>query len=145
MDEMPAYNMSRKINWENLGGAERTDETLTSQNPSLWNPSCLRDGHTTSKDPGSEQLWAEQEDRPETSWTGTSHTCLLSAWAPLPNKDSCFVSACVFQDNSLPRVRQEPILGTWKGPFLPAMLSLSLRCKGGWEGECLALGLVSCP
>ena len=61
MDEMPAYNMSRKINWENLGGAERTDETLTSQNPSLWlsgsfNPSAswLRDTDATKRDPESD-------------------------------------------------------------------------------------------
>ena len=76
MDEMSAYNTSCKINWENLRGAEWRDETLTSQNPSLWNPSWLSDGHTTSKDPESDQLWAKQEDRPETTWTGTSHTLL---------------------------------------------------------------------
>lgn len=105
MHEMPAYNMSRKINRENLRGAERRDETLTSQNPSLWNPSWLSDGHTTSKDPESDHLWAKQEDRPETTRTGTSHTLLALRRAPLPNKGSCFVSACVFSDNSSPRVK----------------------------------------
>ena len=31
---------------------------------------------------------------------------------------SCFVSTCVSLDNSFPSVRQEPILGSWKGfPF----------------------------
>ena len=31
---------------------------------------------------------------------------------------SCFVSTCVSLDNSFPSIRQEPILGTWKGfPF----------------------------
>ena len=40
---------------------------------------------------------------------------LLSTWAPLPNKVSCFVSMCVSSDNSFPNVRQEPTLGYWKG------------------------------
>lgn len=82
--EMPAYNMSHKINWENLGGAKRSGETLTSQNPSPWNPSWLSDGHTTSKDPESDQLWANQEDWPETTQAGTSHTLL----APRPGAPS---------------------------------------------------------
>ena len=48
-----------------------------------------------------------------------SLTLLLSAWAPFPNKISCFVSTCVCSDNSIPSVRQEPTFGPWKGfPFL---------------------------
>ena len=49
-----------------------------------------------------------------------SLTLLLSAQAPLPNKVSCFVSTCISSGNLFPRVRQEPILGPWKGSsFLP--------------------------
>ena len=49
-----------------------------------------------------------------------SLSLLLSAQAPLPNKVSCFVSTCISSGNLFPRVRQEPILGPWKGSsFLP--------------------------
>ena len=48
-----------------------------------------------------------------------SWVLLLSTWVPFPNKMSCFVSTCVSLDNSFPSVRQEPVLGPWKGsPFL---------------------------
>ena len=44
---------------------------------------------------------------------------LLSAWVPLPDKVTCFVSTRVSSDNSFLSVRQEPTLGPWKGsPFL---------------------------
>ena len=45
---------------------------------------------------------------------------LLSAQAPLPYKVSCFVSTCISSDNSFSSIRQEPILGPWKGVPLPA-------------------------
>ena len=44
---------------------------------------------------------------------------LLSAQAPLPYKVSCFVSTCISSDNSFSSIRQEPILGPWKGVPLP--------------------------
>ena len=69
---MPAYSMSTGLTGRTWEG-QRRGETLTSQNPSLWNPSWLSDGHTASKDPESDQLWAKQEDWPETTRAGTSH------------------------------------------------------------------------
>ena len=52
-----------------------------------------------------------------------SLTLLLSARVPLPNKISCFVSTCVFSDNSFLSVRQEPSFEPWKGsPFLQHFL-----------------------
>ena len=42
-------------------------------------------------------------------------TLLLSTWAPLSNKISCFVSTRVSADNSFLSIRQEPTLGPWKG------------------------------
>ena len=55
-------------------------------------------------------------------WQGSplgSHTLLLSVWAPLSNKVSCFVSMYVPLDNSFLSVRQELPFGPWKGsPFL---------------------------
>ena len=48
-----------------------------------------------------------------------SLTLLFSAWAPLPNKVSCFVSTCVPSDYLFLSVRQEPPFGPWKeSPFL---------------------------
>ena len=48
-----------------------------------------------------------------------SLTLLLSAWVPLPDKVSRFVSTRVSSDNSFLSFRQEPTLGPWKGsPFL---------------------------
>ena len=48
-----------------------------------------------------------------------SLTLLLSTRVPFPNKISCFVSTCVFLDNSFQSVRQEPSFRPWKGsPFL---------------------------
>ena len=44
-----------------------------------------------------------------------SLTLLLSAQAPLPNKVSCFVSSCIFSENTFPSVAQEPTLQPWKG------------------------------
>ena len=48
-----------------------------------------------------------------------SLTPLLSAWALLPNKVSCFVSSCVSSEISFLSVRQEPTLGPWKGSPFP--------------------------
>ena len=60
---------------ENLGEAERREETPaysivlpTSQNPSRWNPSWLRDACASRKDPKSDQIWAKQDDWPDTTW-----------------------------------------------------------------------------
>ena len=101
----------------------------TSQNPPHWHPSWLNKAGTTRKDSESEWLAKDNLDtdpitiNPETA----SHrgravllgSLLLSAWAPFPNKTSCFVSTCVSSDNSFLSVRQELIFGPWKGsPFL---------------------------
>ena len=46
-----------------------------------------------------------------------------SALGPLPHKVFCFVRTCVTLGNSFLSVRQEPILGPWKGsPFLQHFL-----------------------
>ena len=52
-----------------------------------------------------------------TWWGGLlgSLTPLLSTWAPLPRRVSCFVGACVTSDNSFLSVRPELTLGPWKG------------------------------
>ena len=98
----------------------------TSQNPSCWHPSWLNNAGTTRKD--SESEWIAKDNletspitiKPEgRAVLLASLTLLLSAWAPYPNKISCFVSMCVSSDNSFPRGRQEPRFGPWKGsPFL---------------------------
>ena len=47
----------------------------------------------------------------------------LSAWAPLPNKLSCFVRTCVSSDNAFLSIRKEPTLGPWKWvPFLATVI-----------------------
>ena len=99
----------------------------TSQNPSLWHPSWLNKACTTRKDSESEWL---AKDNWETNpiavktwdckpWDRAvllgSLTLLLSTRAPFPNKTSCFVSTCVFSDNSFPSVRKETSFGPWKG------------------------------
>ena len=102
----------------------------TSQNPSRWHPSWLSDACATRKDSESEWLAKDNlETNPinikpkfQTMWQSSPPGfpyLLLAAWAPLPNKISCFVSTCVSLDNLSPCVRQELILGPWKGsPFL---------------------------
>ena len=42
-------------------------------------------------------------------------TLLLSAWVPLPNKVSCFVSTCISSDNSFLNVKQGLPLRPWNG------------------------------
>ena len=83
--------------------------------------------HTTRKEPKSEWLARDNlEINPITIKLKAANlmggvvslgslTLLLSAWASLPNKVSCFVNMCVFSDYSFPSVRQEPTLGPWKG------------------------------
>ena len=59
-----------------------------------------------------------ENPRLRATWQSSSPgslTLLLSAWAPFPNKISCFVSTCVSSDNSIPSVRQEPTFWLWKG------------------------------
>ena len=104
----------------------------TSQNPSHWHPSWLSNVCATRKDSESESEWLAKDNpetnciniKPETVNQRQSSSpgfpyLLLSAWAPFPNKISCFVSTCISSDNSFPSVRQEPNFGPWKGsPFL---------------------------
>ena len=100
-----------------------------SQNPSHWYPSWLSNACSIK-----EGLWVRTTgQRQPKNW---SHHCkiqdceardravllgsltlLLSAWAPFPNKSSCFVNSCVSSDSSFPSVIQEPTLGPWKGPL----------------------------
>jgi len=61
------------------------------------------------------------------SWV--SLTLLLSNWAPLPTKVSCFVGICVSSDNSLLSVK-EPTLGPLKGsPVLQQYYNVMLGFK----------------
>ena len=119
-----------KTNWENLGGAHRGRRQPSSQDPWRWNPSGLRGAPATRKDSEPDQEWAEQDDGPETTanepHSRKSGDCepqgravllgSLPLQLSLPNEISCVVSTCVSWDNSFLRVRQEPILGPWKGP-----------------------------
>ena len=129
--EVPIKNkvLLSKTNQENSGEPERREEMTSLQNPSYRDPSWLREAHTTKKD--LEWEWLARDNletkritiKPKTATHVTvfpvSFTPLLSAQAPLHNKVSCFVSIHVFLDNSLPSVKQEPILRPWKGsPFL---------------------------
>ena len=88
----------------------------------------LRHVSTATKDLSQTKYWHKQDD-----WLGHhelktydckphgragllgSLTLLLSAWTLLPNKTFCFVSTCVFSDNSFPSVRKETSFGPWKG------------------------------
>ena len=54
---------------------------------------------------------------------------LLSTRLPFPNKNSCFVSTCVFSDSSFPSVRQEPSFGLWKGSsFVQELYKVGFGC-----------------
>ena len=120
---------TRRI-WERSKG----DATCpTSQNPSHWHPSWLHRACATKKDSESEWLTKESPEtnpitiKPETvshmqSSSPEFLTLLLSAWPPLSNKTSCFVSTCVSSDSSFLSVRKGPILGPWKGVPPPATL-----------------------
>ena len=105
------------------------------------------------KDPESDQIWAKQDDWPETTWKLTSITIkpetesggragllcscvLLVPWGILPNEIFCFVSTCVSLDNSFPSVRQEPTLRPWKGSLFLQQLSAVD------EGYCLHLQYI---
>ena len=58
-----------------------------------------------------------------------SLTLLLSAWAPLPNKVSCFVSTCVSLYNSFLSVRQKPTCLTLSRPWKMSPLLQQHRFK----------------
>ena len=110
-----------------------------------WHPSWLNKACTTRKD--SELEW-QAEDNPETNpitikplqamWPSSSPgflypILLLSAWAALPSKISCFVNTCVSSDDSFLSVRQEPTFRPWKGsPLLQQNESVH-------EHSCLAV------
>ena len=126
--ELTSYHQPEEFG---KGQKEREDASPyvlpTSQNPfagiHLGWAMCAPPGRTLS-----------QDDCPETTGNSSHHhrtgdqepcgpavllgslTLLLSARAPLPNKVSCFASTCVSSDNSFLSVRQEPALGTRKGP-----------------------------
>ena len=59
---------------------------MSSQNPPLWNPSCLSDAHSTRKDPVSEWLTRDNlETNPITIKPKTgSHMAEPSSWVPWP-------------------------------------------------------------
>ena len=71
--EVPVKNsvLLPKTNLENLGrpkgGGRRWCVLPTVQKPSHWNPSWLRDAQATRKDSESEEIWAKQDDWPETT------------------------------------------------------------------------------
>ena len=89
----------------------------------------LRHVSTATKDLSQTKYWHKQDD-----WLGHhelktydckphgragllgSLTLLLSTWAPLSNKVSCFVSTCVFSDNSFLRVDKSRFSGSERGP-----------------------------
>ena len=107
------HGAALKTNWENLGGATMTGQRKPRNEPhSRKTRDCEPCGRAVLLD---------------------SPTLLLSGLAPLPNKVSCFVSMCASSDNSLPSVRQEPILRPWKrSPFPQQNLILnSVECQEG--------------
>ena len=61
------HGAALKTNGEHVGGANRREETAASQDPWGWTPSWLRDAGATEKDPGPDQVRAEQDDWPETT------------------------------------------------------------------------------
>ena len=89
----------------------------------------LRHVSTATKDLSQTKYWHKQDD-----WLGHhelktydckphgragllgSLTLLLSAWTLLPNKTFCFVSTCVFSDNSFLRVDKSRFSGSERGP-----------------------------
>ena len=76
-----------------------------------------------------------------------SLTLLVSTQLSLSNKISCFLSTCVFLDNSFPSVGQKPTFGSWKGsPFLQQMATLVgslLHCD--WHPDQLGYSGTSLP
>ena len=111
----------------------------TSQNPSCWNPSLLRDAWATSKDHELDQMCAKWGDWPETPGNQSHYhnpwdceSCsrgvllgfIILPGYPFPLKGvplvyTCYVSLWVSSDNSSPHVRQDPLSGPRRGsPFL---------------------------
>ena len=79
------------------------------------------------------------------TWRGGlpgSLTSLLSTWAPLPRKVSCFVSACVSSDNSFLSVRRELTLGPWKGNSCVEVSLLWKSCYCLVAQLCLTLSVT---
>ena len=94
----------------------------------LPHPSWLSNACNTKKDPKSERL---AKDNPETNhhktWDCKPHgrvvllssfILLLSTQVSLSNKDSCFVSTCVYSDNSL---LDKSLLSSLEGVSFPAI------------------------
>ena len=136
-EDILAHSMSRKTNPEEFERGQKEAYVLpTSQKPSCWTPSWLRDEHTTRKDPESPNMGQARglaRDNPDTNHIVikpeiASYMSEQFSQAPLP---CCFLprrpfpiesfdlSVLVSSDNSFPSVRQEPTLGPCKGvPFL---------------------------
>jgi len=112
------HRTSKPPSTRRVWGRAKGDATwLTiSQNPSHWHPSWLSNGCATRKKPVSKPLAKDNTEinpitiKPNCEPHGravllVSLTLLPSAWAPLPNKVSSFVSTGVSLDNSLPSVK----------------------------------------
>ena len=109
--------------WERSKGD--TTCPTTSQNLSRWCPFYLSNACTTRKDSESEWLVRDNlETNPIIIKLKTAHgravllgslTLLLSAWAPLPNKISCFVSTCVWHTIHFRVLDKSPLLDPGRG------------------------------
>ena len=112
------------------GQKERRDSSPfvlpTSQNP-FWPESLLAECCTHHQERLCVRMIGQRSQKPthnHKTWDSEqsgravllgSLTLLNPAQVSLPSKASCFVSACVSSDNSLPSVRQAPTLQFWKG------------------------------
>ena len=117
---LPPKNLTRRI-WEGPKGGRRCHPIMWANLPETVMPesimaercACHQGGPWVR--PGMGQTrWLLITMKPEitgsmqrSSWVPL---LLLSAWAPLPYKVSCFVSTCVSLDSSFPTARQEPTL-----------------------------------
>ena len=142
--------LKTEANWQNLGGARRGKRRPISQSCSLWNPSWLRDGGITRKDPESDQIWTKQADWPETIWELTP---LHKAWEGEPCGRTILLGLCtllsalfpgclfpirpptlsahVSSGYSFPSVRWVHSRGPTRGP-LPAGLSKRAQWLASW-------------
>ena len=122
------HRTSKPPSTRRVWGRAKGDATwLTiSQNPSHWHPSWLSNGCATRKKPVSKPLAKDNTEinpitiKPNCEPHGravllVSLTLLPSAWAPLPNKVSSFVSTGVSLDNSLPSVKLRAHFGALEG------------------------------
>ena len=123
--ELTSYHQPEGVR---KGQKEREDTSPcilpTSQNPSHWNASWLRDACATGKDPESERLARDNQEthgitinlRRWAAWQSTSPGFPHCCSPPLPRKVSGFVSTCLLRQ-FIWVSEKSPVLGSGSGPL----------------------------